>query len=425
MRNKFKKVGLLSISLFLCSCAATTSYINTPVEVKLVDGYSGEFEYGKPIDTEWFFYCSDRNNASITVTYTKNKKEITENVFGNVFYPTVTGKHVFKLTYKQQVLTKEIEVLDEQPLLTIDKAAFFTGVADEIYFFDVYNEVAMNMYPSQAELVIDNVERAPFDFSLGGSEPVYSGVNFTQRYFDGSKQGRYRISVSLVNGKKSAQGEINVFVSNKAVDGNANVLQIDGVYASNKAIVDPTNDNNFILPSAPFRNASYFVINKTFGNREKAGVKFKGKQIPSIGLFVQPNKANGSFAPYSIDEGYVLSWEQRATHTYTVYGYSQEMKRAYQSQYEFGLDDLDNNKYYYLQWCFEQAVSANPNYDWLHNVCWWISEIENYGTDHETYKPVFEIDGPGGWFDNHYVPENTYMAVYSSSLQDISLELVL
>ena len=64
MRNKFQKVGLLSISILLCSCAATTSYINAPVEVKLVDGYAGEFEYGKPIDTEWFFYCSDRNNAN-------------------------------------------------------------------------------------------------------------------------------------------------------------------------------------------------------------------------------------------------------------------------------------------------------------------------------------------------------------------------
>ena len=425
MRNKFKKIGLLSLSLLLCGCVSKNSNDNALVECYLVNKYDGEFEAGKPIDIEWFFYSSNKSKTSTTVTYTKNKNEVTEDVVGNIFYPSVTGKHVFKFTCLDKTLTKEIEVLDEQPILTIDKSAFFTGASEEVYFFDIYNEISYTAIPSSADMVVDKVEWSPFDFTLGGSEPVYTEVSHTQKYFDGSKQGKYRISVSLVNGKRSAQGEFFAYITNKAIDGNKNVLQVDGVYASNKVVVDSTNDNRFILPSSPFRTASYIVLNKTYANKEKVGVKFKGKQIPSFGMFIQPNATNGSFSPFSIDEGYVLSFEQRATHTYTVYGYSQEWKRAYQPQYEFGLDNLDNNKYYYFEYSFGSYPSTNPSYKWLHDVHWWMYEIEDYGTDHENLKKVFEIDGAGGWFDNHEVPENTYMSLYSSSLQDIAIELVL
>lgn len=414
--------GILA-SLLLAGCASTTQ--NESVDLKLVDKYHGEYEVGFPIDVENFFYYSDRSKVTTDVSYNKNGVNVTEEVFGNTFYPRYSGEYLFSCSSATKSINKRINVVDSKPTLSVRDYACFIETGKEIYFVEIYSEIAPTYTPSTAELEVYNVQYASYNFDIAGSmtgpltDYDYSNIGFTPKL-----PGLYRVCIRVVNGSKSVDGVINVVAANNKSDGNDNVYKMpDGTYASNKVVTSKEKDDVFILPASVYAEASYVVLDQLYKPNDSIGIRFKGKNIPSIGLMASPS-LSGSFGINAI-YGYVLSFERQYTNRYTVRvpmnGVTMKDGQASRDEL-FGVDDLQEGKYYYLTASLNgNNLQSNGKYN--HSVHWSIVEIIDYGTINEHYsKPLKQIDSSGGWTDNYDVPSGR-MVLYSSENRDIIFQI--
>lgn len=415
---------LLSIcaSFMLIGCSNNSA--KTPVELKIVDNYHGEYEVGFPIDVENFFYYSDRSQVSINVSYDKHGLATTEEISGNTFFPKYSGEYLFTCSSSTKSLNKRIEVVDSKPTLNVKDAACFVGTGKEIYFVEIFSEIPPTYSPSTADLEVFNVQYAPYTFDIAGNltEPLVD-YDFTNVGFTPKNPGLYRVHIRIVNGVKSVEGVINVVAARSKSDGNDNVYKFDdGTYASNKVVISNSSKDTFVLPASVYSEASYVTLKPEFKNGDSIGIRFKGKNIPSVGLLASPS-LSGSYAINSI-YGYLLSFERRFTNRFTLYCpmNATTYKDGQASRDELlGVDDLEEDKYYYLT---ASLVGNTPSGSKiLHAVHWSICEIENYGTINEHYsKPIKQIDSSGGWTDDYDVSSGR-VVLYSSENRDIVVQI--
>ncbi len=420
MRTKF--IPFFSCFLLLLAGCGGSSNKNQALELKLVDKYHGDYEVGFPIDVENFFYYSDRSQVNIFVSYNKNGKAVNEEISGNTFFPKYNGEYIFTCSSASKVINKKIEVINSKPSLSVKEAAVFVKTGQTVLFNDVFSEIAPTYSPSTAELSVYNVQYASYTFDIANTLTApFIDYDFNNAGFTPTKSGLYRVNIRVVNGNKKAEGVINVVSSRSMKDGNDNVYKTSEGYASNKVILSDSIKDTFVLPAASYAQASYVVLNDLFKNGDSIGIRFKGKNIPTLGLLASPSDT-GSFAISSIT-GYILSFERRATNRYTLYlpmnGIT--MKDGQASRDELlGVDDLDNDKYYYL------SASLNGNNPsgsrFSHSVHWSMSEIENYGTINEKYKLLKRIDASGGWNDDYNIPDGR-VVLYSSEKRDIVFQI--
>lgn len=427
--KKLSRYLVLGIVPFMVACQTAKQDTGTELVLELVDHYQGEYIVGAPIDIGYFFYCNKRGSGTITVTY-KNYagREVTDTVTGTTFWPQNSGTHKFVYKVGDKSIEKTIEVVDQKPTINIDTYAFFTTPDEKIYYTDIYNEISVDYTPSSATLEVSKVEWAAFDFNLNHEPYQFTEVTSKAKYFDGSKCGLYRIYVDAVNGARKASGVVNAVISNNEKDGNALVLKLNDKYCSNRVVINSEKDNVFMLPAARHANASYVVWGEETVSGTQMAIKFKGKQIPSFGLFTQPNPTTSSFSQSALTDGYVMSFEQRSTSTYTIVrgGTTMEYKRAYQPEWEFALDDLESDKYYLFSWSFKTVYSPDKHEEipWLHSIWFNFREIYDINTPEETYsQPIFDLQSAGGWWDK-YETTKGYTVFYSSALQDITFEVV-
>lgn len=420
MRMKFLSI-LVGLSFLVTGCANTASDTQK-LELKLVDKYHGEYEVGFPIDVESFFYYSDRSLVNIMVSYNKNGTNVSEEISGNTFIPKLNGDYIFSCISSEQTINKKITVVDSRPSLSIKDVACFVKTGETVLFTDVYSEIAPNYTPSRATMEVYNVQYAPYTFDIKSSlTGALIDYDFTKTGFIPKNTGLYRIHLRVTNGSKKVEGVINVVAAKSMKDGNENVYHTANGYASQKAIVSESKTNTFVLPASTYAEASYVVLDPLFQNGDSIGIRFKGKNIPSIGLLASPSDS-GSYAIASIT-GYLLSFERRATNRYTLYlpmnGVT--MKDGQASRDELlGVDDLDPDTYYYLTASLNGNTPSGSKI--LHSVHWSMCEIENYGTINEKYKVLKKIDVSGGWTDNYDVP-NGRVVLYSSEKRDIVFEI--
>ena len=225
-----KRSILFSVCFSFLLVGCSSSNTKESVELKLVDNYHGEYEVGFPIDVENFFYYSDRTQVNTTVSYNKNGLNVTDEVIGNTFYPKYSGEYFFTCSSSTKSINKRIEVVDSKPTLSIKDYACFVETGKEIYFVEIYSEIAPSYNPSTAELEVFNVQYAPYTFDIAGNltHPLvdydYSTIGFTPK-----NPGLYRVCVRVVNGVKSVDGVINVVAANSKSDGNENVYVMDQV----------------------------------------------------------------------------------------------------------------------------------------------------------------------------------------------------
>lgn len=410
----------LCIAFTLGGCSGSAF----PVELKLVDKYHGEYEVGFPIDVENFFYYSDRSQVTITSSYNKNGLNVTDEILGNVFFPKYSGEYLFTCSSSTKSLNKRITVVDSKPTLSIKDTAAFVSTGVEVYFVEVFAEISPDYAPANADLSVYNVQYAPytFDISQDLTKPLVD-YDFTNVGFTPKNPGLYRVLVRVTNGSKSVDGVLNVVAANSKKDGNENVHKLDdGAYASNKVVVDKTVKDTFVLPASIYAEASYVTLKPLFKNGDSIGLRFKGKNAPSIGLLANPS-ISGSYAINSI-YGYLLSFERRYSNRYTLYcpmnGTIYKDGQASRDEL-FGVDDLEEDTYYYLTASLVGNTQSGSKK--LHAVHWSICEIIDYGTINERYsEPLKQIGQSGGWTDDFDVQEGR-VVLYSSEKRDTVVQI--
>ena len=409
----------LAFTLGGCSGGSTS-----PVELKLVDNYHGEYEVGFPIDVENFFYYSDRSQVTITSSYNKNGLNVTDEILGNVFFPKYSGEYLFTCSSSTKSLNKRITVVDSKPTLSIKDTAAFVSTGVEVYFVEIFAEISPDYAPANANLSVYNVQYAPytFDISQDLTKPLVD-YDFTNVGFTPKNPGLYRVLVRVTNGSKSVDGVLNVVAANSKKDGNENVHKLDdGTYASNKVVVDKSVKDTFVLPASIYAEASYVTLKPLFKNGDSIGLRFKGKNVPSIGLLASPS-ISGSYAINSI-YGYLLSFERRYSNRYSLYcpmnGTTYKDGQASRDEL-FGVDDLEEDTYYYLTASLVGNTQSGSKK--LHSIHWSICEIIDYGTINERYsEPLKEIGQSGGWTDEYDVPEGR-VVLYSSEKRDTVVQI--
>ena len=410
------------LSVLIVGCAK--SNVSTPpFELKIVDNYHGEYEVGFPIDVENFFYYSDRSKVTIVVSYNKNGRDVSEEIPGHIFNPRYSGEYIFACISSSKTINKRIQVVESKPTLSVKDYSCFTKTNTEVYFSELYSEVAPTYTPSTAEMEVYNVQYAPYTFDIGSTltEPLID-YDFNRSGFTPKKPGLYRVCLRVTNGPNQVTGVINVVAARSKSDGNTNVYKLDeDTYASNKVIVSDSKTDTFVLPSASYSEASYVVLNPLYENGDSIGIRFKGKNIPSLGLLASPS-ASGSYAISSIT-GYLLSFERKMTNRYSLYlpmnGITMKDGQAARDEL-LGVDDLDVDKYYYLTASITGNTPSGSKI--LHSVHWSMCEIENYGTEEEHYKVLKTIDVSGGWTDDYDIP-NGRVVLYSSEKRDLVVQI--
>ena len=414
----------ICFSLALAGCDKAVTVKEAPFELKLVDKYHGEYEVDFPIDVENFFYYSDRSQVETMVSYTRFSRNVNEIIPGNVFVPHYEGSYLFTCSSKVKTINKRIEVVAAKPTLTVKEAPVYIETGNKVLFSDIFAEIAPSYTPYDAEPPYAyNVQFAPYNDEI--SEDItkpFVDYDFSGDGFTAKNPGLYRVHIRVVNGNKHVDGVINVVASRSAHDGNKYVYKLDdNTYASNKVVVSEEHPNTFVLPSAAYTEASYVTLDPLFQNGDTIGIRFKGKNVPSIGLLCTPSEF-GSFAISSIT-GYILSFEYRATNRYTLYipMSSLTVKDGQASRGELlGVDDLEEDKYYYLTAAMTGNTPTGAKF--LHAVHWTMSEIVDYGTPNEHYQEMKTVDISGGWTDYYNIADGR-VVLYSSSKRDIIFQV--
>lgn len=448
---KCKKMLMLTfISTSLCLVACGNDAV-TPksIVLRVLDNYKGECEINTPIDVGYFFYCSDTKAKVVTVTYNKGYGDIVETVNGEIFIPSCSGRHVFTCTAGGQSVSKEVIVLDQKPFISVDTSTYFHVVEEdyrEVYLDDLTQNISCTISPKTAYLRLDKVEYAPFNLKIDKGEAQFTEVPFTNDHFTAEKLGHYKVHVSSVNGSRSAPGMFNVIVDTNSNNGNEFVKKLSPTskkYCSNKVVVDSSNPNAFLLPAADWKKGASFVtlkdeieytdIKSGKATPQEVVIKFKGKNIPTIGLYTEPDPTSGSFSNTAISAGYLISWEQnnmkdRYTVTHGTATFLWKTVYSNHPEYELGIQDLDDNTFYRLKLGLKTTENKYQTYTHLHSVGWTIEKIVNYGQPNESYEKLSTRDyylpyEAGGWWDN-FSDAKGYVTFYSSSLQDITFEVV-
>ena len=431
MNKRILILPLLALSL--AGCGKKTSEPNIEFEVREI--FTGEYEMGQPIDIGGFFYSSDYNQGSITVTYLDaSGLKVTVPVHGMVFYPVVPGEHVFTYTAGSKTITYTLIVHSERPFLSVDSNTYFLERDPEdskIYIEDLTGHINTSYSPASADLVLTKARYAPFDLAIDHGELQYEEIEVHSDWFDAARSGNYLIDVSVINGDYTVSGTYNVIVADSLNDGNELVAKNEAgtKYCSLRVVTDPEHPNRFLLPSAQWnRGASFVTLDAIHSMDEFAelSIRFKGKNLPSFGLVAEPDAISGSYSNTGL-KGHILSFEQYSTERYTITrgGSTYVWKTVYSNhpEYMFGLQDLEDDQYYRLTVGFHSQEQERSGYHYLHSVRWKAEKILNYGTDHETFEFVNEVPySSGGWFDD-YIEENGRFVLYSSSLKDITFEV--
>ena len=415
---------------YLCCLALLSSCGNAGSDITLKlkdDVYRGTYEVGAPIDVENFIYCSVRDKATISVSYAdSNKEQVNKTIEGHVYYPVISGAHVFTYSVSGKTVKKEVNVVDALPSLSIDNIPYVATKGEEVYFDDLVNEIRPQYTPKNADLVVTKVEHRSAPIDLNETYGDWESVSFSKDSFTASEMGEYRVCMDVQNGSKSTSGYINVSVARKAKDGDDKVYQNEktGKYYSNNLILGE-EEGVYRLPASKYADSSYVVLKDDFKLGDALEVKFKGKNLPSIGMYLEGNDLSYSpYDPYSA-KGYFLTWEVGGTNRYVLYGpeclSSKAVKVAVDSRGEYwGYDDLDESKHYSMK-CYLSG-NSEKNGVYTHYLTWTLTEILNYGTDEETYGDVVKTINASGWTDTHSITAGKF-ALYSSRYKDITFKV--
>ena len=424
MKKNAKIFSILACFALLSSCGTT----NGNVVLKLIDDvYHGTYEVGCPIDVENFVYCSARDKASISVTYTdSDNKSITEEIKGHVYYPVIAGTHLFSYSVSDKTVEKEVSVVDAVPSLSIDSVPYVASLNETVYFDELIDDIRPQYAPKDATLSVYGVEHRFAPIDLNETYGEWESVSFEKDSFVVSEMGQYRVAVRVENGTKTTSGYINVSVARKNKDGNDGVYKNDktGKYYSNNVIIGE-NEDIYRLPASNYNDMSYVVLNDDFKLGDALEVKFKGKNLPSIGMYLEGNSLSYSpFDPYSA-KGYFLTWEYGGTSRYVLYGpeclSSKAVKVAVEKRNEYwGYQDLEDDKHYSMK-CY---ISGNSNSSgtYTHYITWTLAEILDYGTSNERYGDVVKSLNASGWTDKHSITKGKF-ALYSSLYKDITFQV--
>lgn len=443
-------LSLVCGSLALTACGNAGEAVVKDIVLKVLDDYHGECEISIPIDMGYFFYCSDKKAMSINVKYNNGRSDVTEKVNGEIYIPQFAGKHVFTCSAGNKSVSKEVNVLDQKPFISVDSSTYFHVVDPkypEIYLDDLTQNISCTISPKSAWLRLDKVEYSPFNLNIDKEDLVFTEIPFIEDHFTASNRGHYKVYVSSVNGSRSAPGMFNVIVDTNLNNGNEYVKKWSETrYCSTRVVVDESNPNAFLLPAADYkRGASFVTLKDEWEYTDNTGktiphetvIKFKGKHLPTIGIYTQPDSISGSFSNTAIRSGFIISWEQNnLPDRYSVTRGSSTFiyKTVYSNhpEYSLGIQDLDDDTYYRLTIGVKTMENKNGDYTHLHAVGWDIRKIVNYGTAEETYERIPDQYGnyrdqylpydAGGWWDKN--PDNKgYVTFYSSTLQDITFEV--
>lgn len=436
MTNKVSKfLVVLSLGFIVSSCNSGSS--DDIIKLKEDTYYQGEYQVGDLLDTENYFYVNKRGQETYTIQYTKGNEFVEKKLDGHLFYLEANGTHTITCTLGKIKKSKSIEVEYMTPILNIDDNPVTMSYDEDssIRFSDVLEVAAPSVLPVTCDIDFDHVEYQPVSDDLDPTTASYRIIDDTGFSFKPVGPGNYRVYVTSTNGNKTSKGYINLFLA-KYKDGNSNVKVSDYVdeYCSNNVICHDNNPNLFTLPKASQAKEAFVALKDKVNNGEQISIRFKGKNLPQIGIVY--DSGGDSFAAND-SQGYFLSFDRITSNNHSfalcspqIYGrnpWKSATTIPEKFRYEdFGTDDLDDDKYYYLTYQMDVVHSPAQTNPWWHNLSWSVHEIEDYGTLNEHLGKCLQEIYFSGWTetDEKAGLNGGYPCFYSSTKQDVTFEVL-
>ena len=326
----------------------------------------------------------------------------------------VQGKGLSILTNKYPlVYAKDTEVLLKA--LTVN-ANPYCSATNEFKFEKV------DFYQTAFDLDKTVNEETKYTKSLKGE---------TKIKFD--KAGTYDFTISCTADGEYASAIIKVAVVDESKKGNEEyVLKNElGEYASSNAEID---GDIVKLVQADYNAASYLALEGKYYDEDVIRVDFKGQNCPQIGLLSQP--IEGAYNPYALygGKGFTFSMEYSYRDKFSIWGdkattglgrfSGTNMHNGNSSTGYFGLENFDKDKYYTIE--INLSTTSAPYGINVFRIA--ILEIENYGTENESYKKVYPtaeqnakyFEVPAGSSKDY---ESGNVVFYGSRYDDITFKI--
>lgn len=398
------------ITLLLCMlvtlCTAFISCGQTGVggdfTVSFRKDVATEVYASKDIDLDDYIVKVDGATHEVTVEYYSliSGKVVSEKFSGNnmVFYPKMVGEHT--LTYQATVgkttksATMKISVISDPPTITISHTAQTIPMPDKGYVTRAYellmSNASMALKPMTATTKIVGASFRGVHVGLDSQNETWEKITLEEgaETFTFTSIGEYQFFV-----RATSEGNFSedYFLVNVIKDPSAGTSKADGtkVVETGRGVVYAENDPyTFKLMSGNLAEINYAVLADSLGDGKKLSLVFKGKNAPQLGFYVTPDPTNGEYNLKTSKGGFFSFVAKESSGHKWVFFFPNMLtgdaaRTPIPGRNDFGLDDLDNDKYYLMQYSLRTVMYVEEREAWRLQVNVEIYEALSYSTEGE------------------------------------------
>ncbi len=425
MKRKYLIVSLLFLMIAtLClGLAGCKEEGEDTLAAAFQDGVKTEVYVSKDIHLEDYIVKVKGADYTVSVSYFNliSGKTVSE-VFSDrnmVFYPKMVGEHT--LTYAVTVgkTTKtqsmKLSVIADPPSIIISHAAQSipmpaSGKVTRSFDYLMSN-ASMILKPMTATTKVIAAGFRGVNVGLDSEEAKWESVALEENSetYTFTKIGEYQFFVQATSEGNSSE---DYFLVNVIKDPSEGTQTSTGkkVVETGRGVVYAENDPyTFKLMSGNLSNINYAVMADKLGDGKKLSVVFKGKNAPQLGFYVKPDEASDN--PYNIKttKGGFFSFVAKESSGHEWVFFFPNMltgdasRTPIPGKNDFGLKDLESDKYYLMQYSLSQVQFVELYNAWRLKVNVEIYEAISYTTAGENStctvgELLYEIGEEGAFY---------------------------
>lgn len=401
-----------------------------PFAARFKEGAKAEIMLGESIDIDDYVVSEADTERSVAYSYfsAKQNKKVEGTIEAGVFTPTEAGEYTLVYTLKRGKKSSSAEFVltvkepDRTPTLSVDKMPVVCEPGPVL--FDILVARANPQYtPASAELKLLSVTSRTFDVALDAGRGEETPVNFNEAgsvTLEEGKDYKFKFSVSAYD--KTVEDYFNVTVVG-ADEGAEWAYVKDTVTQSSKAVFGEDGLVRIAQGSeADYNSLGYVVLAEDFTSSQPVKVYFRGKNVPSIGMFCRDGDSGTPWSAFSKTAGYILSFEKDGTYRWSLRGPGGFGGTAWKTPVEgrdfaWGRDDFEDDKTYCLQYAV-RTTAAGDKYN--HGVMFSVYEVSGFGTAAESMTELGKIDS--GWADDFGI-DSGKAVIYGSAQDNIVVQV--
>lgn len=427
---RLKRIIIVSLALLtLSGCSSGTS---KNVVLSLKENEHHVYDYNSPIDIDDYVYCSHPYLLSSKVTHNGETEEFN----GNIYWPSSRGTYEFTSTCEDKSVSFKVDVGSPNITISYNEVSYISLVNKFVTFEDILTNANFKCSLDDYEIKVTNIEYRVFNISLEGNLATYRKVTneaeITAYYYKPLLVGEYKIDYEISVDDKTKSLTLSNYVLDSLHDVNPSVYQDTESHNGTNKVVYCSSDNDiFFLPkTTSYSEASYVTLKDKLTVGKTISVLFKGRSLPQIGLYVNPNfNSSNPFGLLSSKSGYLFTMETRKdmvreTDKYFLVGTNLlnngiNLKESVSGKDTFfGWDNLTNEYYYRLDVSLKEFGGAlSINYT--------VNQISNYGTASEVSSVVASLDDSrGAGVQKRSDFDGGYVTFYSSQIEDVIFKAI-